>query len=98
MHRKFRSFLLIVFFLFSFFPSVWEFCFIERMGTHSKKNPDFIIIYYIDSVCMKKLGICDALLDLTCCMQENLDKVFESEIMHTYYSAAFELLNQGTSV
>ena len=37
-------FLLIVFFVFSFFSSACEFWFIERIGAHGKKNPDFIII------------------------------------------------------
>ena len=40
MHCKFLVFLLIVF----FFSSAWEFRFIERIGTHGKQNPDFIII------------------------------------------------------
>ena len=46
MHCKFWSFLLIVFFFFSFFffSSACEFQFLERIGTHGKQYPDFIII------------------------------------------------------
>ena len=48
MHCKFLVFLLIVFFFFLFFSSSCEFQFIERIGTHGKQNPDFIILllYY----------------------------------------------------
>ena len=41
---NFLVFLLTVFFLFSFFSSVCEFRFIERIGAHGKQNPDFITI------------------------------------------------------
>ena len=44
MHCKFLVFLLIVFFYFSFLSSTCEFRFIERIGTHGKQNPNFIII------------------------------------------------------
>ena len=39
--------MLIVFFLFS---SACEFWFIERIGTHGKQNPDFIIIIIITKI------------------------------------------------
>ena len=41
----------------------------------------------------KQLGTCDALLDLTTCMQDNLDKGFESRIVQIDFSAAFDLVN-----
>ena len=41
-----EHFLLFVFLFFSFFSSACETRLIERMGAHSKQNPDFIIIYY----------------------------------------------------
>ena len=44
MYCKVLVFLLIVFFFFSFFPSAFEFQFIERRGAHGKQNPDFFII------------------------------------------------------
>ena len=47
MHCKFLVFLLIVFFLFSFFSNACEFWFIERRGAHGKQNPDFIILFII---------------------------------------------------
>ena len=47
MHCKVLVFLLIVFFFFSFFLSTCEFRFIDRIGTHGKQNPDFIIIIII---------------------------------------------------
>ena len=41
----------------------------------------------------KRLGTCDALLDLTCHMQENLDNGFETRIVQIDFSAAFDLVN-----
>ena len=41
----------------------------------------------------KQLGTCDALLDLTSCMQDNLDKGFESRLVQIDFSAAFDLVN-----
>ena len=41
----------------------------------------------------KQLGTCDALLDLTCYMQDNLDKGFESRLVQIDFSAAFDLVN-----
>ena len=41
----------------------------------------------------KQLGTCDALLDLTCFMQDNLDKGFESRLVQIDFSAAFDLVN-----
>ena len=41
----------------------------------------------------KQMGTCDALLDLTSYMQENLDKGFESRIVQIDFSAAFDLVN-----
>ena len=41
----------------------------------------------------KQLGTCDALLDLTCCIQDNLDKGFEARLVQIDFSAAFDLVN-----
>ena len=41
----------------------------------------------------KKLGTCDALLDLTCHMQKDLDSGFETRIVQLDFSAAFDLVN-----
>ncbi|MEL7079479.1 MAG: reverse transcriptase family protein, partial [Cyanobacteria bacterium J06582_2] len=41
----------------------------------------------------KKLGTCDALLDLTCGMQHDLDNGFETRIVQLDFSAAFDLVN-----
>ena len=46
----------------------------------------------------KKLGICDALLDLTCHMQEDLDNGFETRIVQLDFSAAFDLVNHKALV
>ena len=46
----------------------------------------------------KKLGTCDALLDLTCNLQENLDHGFESRIVQLDFSAAFDLVNHKALV
>ena len=42
----------------------------------------------------KQMGTCDVLLDLTCCIQDNLDKSFEARFVQIYFSAAFGLVNQ----
>ena len=41
----------------------------------------------------KKLGTCDALLDLTCHMQKDLDSGFETRIVQLDFSTAFDLVN-----
>ena len=41
----------------------------------------------------KHLGTSDALLDLTCCRQENLDRVYESRLVQIDFSAGFDLVN-----
>ena len=41
----------------------------------------------------KKLGTCDALLDLTCHLQKNLDNGCETRIVQIDFSAAFDLVN-----
>ena len=41
----------------------------------------------------KRLGTCDALLDLTSHMQEDLDNGFETRIVQIDFSAAFDLVN-----
>ena len=41
----------------------------------------------------KKLGTCDALLDLTCHMQKDLDNGSETRIVQIDFSAAFDLVN-----
>ena len=46
----------------------------------------------------KKLGTCDALLDLTSHMQEDLDKGFETRIVQIDFSAAFDLVNHKALV
>ena len=46
MYCKFLVFLLIVFLLSSFFSSACEFRLIERIGTHGKQNPDFVILLH----------------------------------------------------
>ena len=61
MRCKFLVFLLIVFFFFLFFSSACEFRFIERIGTHGKQNPDFVIIIFaaccLISFCQLQLTI-----------------------------------------
>ena len=44
----------------------------------------------------KQLGTCDALLDLTCHMQDDLDKGYESRIVQIDFSSAFDLVNTLT--
>ena len=44
MHCKILVFLLIVFFFFSLLLSTCKFRFIQRIGSHDKQNPNFIII------------------------------------------------------
>ncbi|MEL7079449.1 MAG: reverse transcriptase family protein [Cyanobacteria bacterium J06582_2] len=46
----------------------------------------------------KRLGTCDALLDLTCYIQDNLDKGFESRLVQIDFSAAFDLVNHKALV
>ena len=41
----------------------------------------------------KKLGTCDALLDISSLVQENLDEGFETRIVQIDFSAAFDLVN-----
>ncbi|MEO1808644.1 MAG: reverse transcriptase family protein, partial [Bacteroidota bacterium] len=41
----------------------------------------------------KQLGTCDALLDLTCDIQDNLDKGFEARLVQIDFSAAFDRVN-----
>ena len=50
MHCKFLVSLLIVFLCFSFFSSTCEFQLIERIGTHGKQNPDFIINFFFPGI------------------------------------------------
>ena len=46
----------------------------------------------------KKLGTCDALLDISSLVQENLDKGFETRIVQIDFSAAFDLVNHRALV
>ena len=46
----------------------------------------------------KKLGTCDALLDISSLVQENLDKGFETRIAQIDFSAAFDLVNHRALV
>ena len=46
----------------------------------------------------KHLGTCDALLDLTNFVQENLDKRYESRIVQIDFSAAFDLVNHSALI
>ena len=46
----------------------------------------------------KQLGTCDALLDLTCHMQDDLDKGYESRIVQIDFSSAFDLVNHKALV
>ena len=46
----------------------------------------------------KKLGTCDALLDISSLVQENLDKGFETHIVLIDFSAAFDLVNHRALV
>ena len=46
----------------------------------------------------KKLGTCDALLDISSLVQENLDKGFETCIVQIDFSAAFDLVNRRALV
>ena len=46
----------------------------------------------------KKLGTCDALLDISSLVQENLDKGFETCIIQIDFSAAFDLVNHSALV
>ena len=46
----------------------------------------------------KKLGTCDALLDISSLVQENLDKGFETLIFQIDFSAAFDLVNHRALV
>ena len=60
-HCKFLVFVLIVFFLFSFFLRACEFRFIERIGAPGKQNPDFIIMInagFLVQV-VKEVAICN---------------------------------------
>ena len=41
----------------------------------------------------KQLGTCDALLDLTCHLQGNLDKGYECRVIQIDFSSAFDLVN-----
>ena len=46
----------------------------------------------------KKLGTCDALLDISSLVQVNLDKGFETRIVQIDFSAAFDLVNHSALV
>ena len=46
----------------------------------------------------KQLGTCDALLDLTCDIQNNLDKGFEARLVQIDFSAAFDRVNHKALV
>ena len=46
----------------------------------------------------KKLGTCDALLDISSLVQENIDKGFETRIVQIDFSAAFDLVNHSALV
>ena len=46
----------------------------------------------------KKLGTCDALLDISSLVQGNLDKGFETRIVQIDFSAAFDLVNHSALV
>ena len=46
----------------------------------------------------KKLGTCDALLDISSLVQENLDKGFETRIVQIDFSAAFYQVNHRALV
>ena len=46
----------------------------------------------------KKLGTCDALLDMTCHMEKDLDNGFETRIVRTDVSVASDLVNHTALV
>ena len=75
----------------------------QNVNIHQNLEVDFLgkcntfsILRIAEKV--KKLGTCDALLDISSLVQENLDKGFETPIVQIDFSAAFDLVNHRALV